>query len=162
MTRPELMAIVLILLAVLLALLAVGWRRRARRQSSIAQPDVVPQDPGAVVGVFTGQYVSTTVSGAPLERIAVHGLGFRGNAHVTVTTLGAIVRIDGTSDKWIAATSMRGRRTATWTIDRVVEPNGLELLEWDLGGLLVDSYFRFESASGFDAAIDQLLERNPA
>jgi len=156
------MAIVLIFLAILLALLAVGWRRRARRQSSIAQPAESPHDPGTMLGVFTGQYVATTAAGAPLERIAVHGLGFRGNVHVTVTTLGALLRIDGTSDKWIAATSMRDRRTATWTIDRVVEPDGLDLLEWDLGGTLVDSYFRFDSASGFDAAIDQLLERNAA
>ena len=88
MTRPELMAIVLIFLALVLILLAVGWRRRARRQSSIAQPATAPHDPGAVLGVFTGQYVATTVARAPLERIAVHGLGFRGNVHVTVTTLG--------------------------------------------------------------------------
>jgi hypothetical protein len=156
------MAIVLVVLAILLVLLAVGWRRRARRQSSIAQPAAAPHDPGALIGLFTGQYVATTVAGAPLERIAVHGLGFRGNVHVTVTTLGALVSIDGTSDKWIAATNMRDRRTATWTIDRVVEPGGLDLLEWDLGGTLVDTYFRFDRPSGFDAAIDELLERNAA
>jgi len=162
MTRPLLMAIVLVILAILLALVALGWRRRARRQSSIARPSDAPGTIGEQLGAFTGQYVATTIAGSPLERIAVHGLGFRGNVHVIVTTLGALVRIDGTSDKWIGATSMRDRRTATWTIDRVVEPDGLELLEWDLGGTLVDSYFRFDRDSGFDQAIDSLLERKSA
>ncbi len=162
MTRPFLMAIVLVILAILLALIALGWRRRARRQSSIARPDDVPNDIGEQIGAFSGQYVATTIAGKPLERIAVHGLGFRGNAHVIVSTLGALVRIDGTTDKWISAANMRDRRTATWTIDRVVETDGLELLEWDLGGTLVDSYFRFDRDSGFDKAIDSLLERKSA
>ncbi len=162
MTRPLLMAIVLVILAILLALIAFGWWRRSRRQSSIAQPDDAPSATGEQIGFFSGQYVATTMAGSPLERIAVHGLGFRGNVHVIVTTLGALVRIDGTTDKWIGAASMRDRRTATWTIDRVVEADGLELVEWDLGGTLVDSYFRFNQGSGFDAAIESLLERKSA
>lgn len=89
------MAIVVAFMLVLLGLLAVGWYARRRRQSAMATPATVPSDPGTFVGQFAGKYVATTVSGDPFDRIAVHGLGFRGSVEVTVTVAGLVVRIAG-------------------------------------------------------------------
>lgn len=162
MNRPELMAIVIALLFALLALMALGWRARQRRQAGVAKPGVAPSDLGTPLGTFVGKYVATTIAGDPLDRVAVHGLGFRGNTSVTVAQKGVLVHIDGTDDKWIPAADLRDLRKATWTIDRVVEQDGLELLEWSLGDKLVDSYFRFDDWVDFEFAVDSLIERKAA
>lgn len=162
MTRPELMAIVVAFLVLLLILMALGWRARKRRQSGVARPATAPAELGKSLGTFDGKYVATTSAGDPLDRIAVHGLGFRGNTSVTVAENGVLVHIDGTDDKWIPAADLRDLRKATWTIDRVVEQDGLELLEWSLGDKLVDSYFRFDDWVDFEFAVDSLIERKAA
>ncbi len=162
MNRPELMAIVIAILVLLLLLMALGWRARLRRQAGIAKPLDAPAQLGAAIGIFSGKYVATTSAGEPLNRIAVHGLGFRGNVAVTVAENGVLVHIDGTDDKWIPRADLRDLRKATWTIDRVVEQDGLELLEWSLGDRIVDSYFRFDDWASFEFAVDSLLARKAA
>ncbi|CAN5357575.1 hypothetical protein BH11ACT4_BH11ACT4_03560 [soil metagenome] len=162
MNRPELLAIVIAFMLLVLALMVAGWQARKRRQGGMARPATAPGELGATLGTFEGKYVATTAAGDPLDRIAVHGLGFRGNTEVTVAELGVLVHIDGTDPKWIPAADLRAHRKATWTIDRVVEQDGLELLEWSLGDRVVDSYFRFDDWLDFEFAVDALLERNAA
>ena len=151
------MAIVVVFLIAMLGLLVVGWQSRKRRQSGVAAPQSVPADPGRAVGTFAGKYVATTASGDPYDRIAVHGLGFRGAAAVTVADLGLLVQRPGESDFWVAAADVRGIRRATWTIDRVVEPDGLQLIEFTLGDRVVDSYFRMDEADAFEKAVVSLI-----
>jgi hypothetical protein len=162
MTRPELMAIVIAFLVLLLVLMLLGWRARQRRQADVASPATAPADLGARLGTFAGKYVATTSAGDPLDRIAVHGLGFRGNTSVTVAEKGVLVHIDGSDDKWIPAADLRAHRKATWTIDRVVEQDGLELVEWTLGDRVVDSYFRFDDWMDFEFALDKLIVKKAA
>ena len=162
MDRPELMAIVIAFLLLLLALMVVGWQARKRRQSGVAKPAAPPEERGAVLGTFDGKYVATTAVGNKLDRIAVHGLGFRGFAAVEVTESGVLVQIDGADDFWIPRADLRAHSKATWTIDRVVEQDGLELLEWSLGDRLVESYFRFDDWMDFEFAVDSLIERTAA
>lgn len=162
MNRPELLAIVIVFMALLLALMILGWRARKRRQAGIATPAAAPAERGVELGTFAGKYVATTTAGDPLDRIAVHGLGFRGNAEVTVAEKGVLLQIDGTDEKWIPAADLRAHRKATWTIDRVVEQDGLELVEWTLGDRVVDSYFRFDDWVDFEFALDRLIEKSAA
>lgn len=162
MNRPELLGVVIAALALLLVLMAIGWRARKRRQAGVAKPAVAPAELGTQLGTFVGKYVATTTAGDPLDRVAVHGLGFRSNTSVTVAEKGVLVQIDGTDDKWIPVADLRELRKATWTIDRVVEQDGLELLEWSLGDKLVDSYFRFDDWLDFELAVDKLIERKAA
>lgn len=162
MDRPQLMAIVIAILVVLLVLMYTGWRARQRRQKNVAAPLAAPAELGAPVGTFIGKYVATTAAGKPLERIAVHGLGFRSDASVTVTDAGVLVQRPGSADVWIPRADLVGRRTATWTIDRVVESEGLELVEWKLGETAVDSYFRFTQPVEFERAFAPLLPKQAA
>ena len=157
MDRSILMAIVLVFLAAMLALLVVGWRSRKRRQKSVAAPITAPAELGAAIGTFTGKYVATTASADPFDRIAVHGLGFRGNASLTLATAGVLVQRVGERDFWIPAGDLTGVRRATWTIDRAVERDGLHLLEWHLGDRSVDSYFRMDEPAAFENAIEPLI-----
>ena len=158
MDRSWLMAIVLALMVALLALLLLGWRARQKRQSGIAKPLAAPADLGTLVGEFSGKYVATTVHDDPLERIAVHGLGFRGSVTLTVTAEGLLARIAGAKDIWIPREAVRNVRRATWTIDRVVEPDGLQLVSWQLGDQTLDSYFRMDAPTDCGAAIQTLRQ----
>lgn len=157
MDRPVLMAIVIVFLIAMLALLALGWRSRKRRQRDLAAPQTPPTELGSAVGTFAGKYVATTASGEPYDRIAVHGLGFRGAATLTVTSTGLLVQRPGEMDFWVAAGELRGIRRATWTIDRVVEADGLQLIEFDLGDRVVDGYFRMDEPEAFENALAPLI-----
>jgi hypothetical protein len=151
------MAITVAILVLLLVLMYTGWRARKRRQAGIAVPLAAPAELGTPLGTFDGKYVATTASGAPLERIAAHGLGFRSSVSITLTDAGLLVQRPGSDDLWIPRADVLDRRTATWTIDRVVEHDGLELVEWNLGGTTVDSYFRLREPEAFEKAFQQLL-----
>lgn len=153
MDRGFLLALVLVLLVVLLALLPLGWYARRRRQKNVDAPVAVPESIGEIVGEFTGKYVATTASGDPYDRIAVHGLGFRGAVTATVTDAGLLLVRPGEPDTWIPRADLRRLERATWTIDRVVEQDGLHLIEWMLGSRHVATYLRLDEPTAFDAAL---------
>lgn len=151
MLRSLLMAAVIIVLVVLLALMLLSWRNRKRRQSFLAAPDTVPQDVGTIHGVFDGLYVATTIAGDRLNRVAVRGLGFRARADLTVADRGIVVSLRGSNDVFIPVQQIREITRATWTIDRVVERDGLVQISWNLGpdgaATALDSFFRVDSSS---------------
>lgn len=161
MDRSLLMALVVLFMVGLLALMAWGWYGRRKRQSDVIAPAAGPDDTGSVIAQLSGKYVATTASGDRLDRLAVHGLGFRGNATVTVTDTGVLVALPE-RDVWIPRADVRGTHRATWTIDRVVETDGLDVLDWTLGERQVESAFRMPQPKALEAAVAQLLERKPA
>lgn len=156
-----LMAIVVIVMVLLLGLLVLGWRARTRRQAGIPKPAPVPADLGPAIATLEGKYVATTASGDRLDRIAVHGLGFRGTAFVVVAEAGLLVQLPG-KDLWIPRDDVLGLSRATWTIDRVVEPDGLQVVQWRLAEHRLESAFRMNEPRAFENAVHRLLERNPA
>ncbi|QEE61273.1 hypothetical protein FVA74_06525 [Salinibacterium sp. dk2585] len=168
MDKNSLMAIVVALMIILPALMALGWHNRRRRQSSIPAPrrlDAALVDASFAADVF---YVATTVAGEPLERIAVGGLGFRARASIAANGEGVALTIPGQAPAWIPAEEIVGIDRATWTIDRVVEPDGLVLLAWRLvadsgESTPVDSYLRFDLptlAADFIAAVTELINQS--
>lgn len=161
MDRSVLLAIVMVVMLALLGLMAWGWYGRSKRQSHIAAPVAAPADRGAVIASLAGKYVATTASGDRLDRIAVHGLGFRGNVTVTVTEAGVLMGLPG-HEVWIPREHLTGVHRATWTIDRVVESGGLEVIEWTLGDQHVESAFRMPQGRALETAIEQLLQRKAA
>ncbi len=142
-TRTRLLVYVLIGFAVIITLAALGWTARRRRQRAIPATEPMPLDPGELRGEFDGFYVSTTLDGQPLNRVAVRGLGFRSRATVAVVDAGVILALPG-NDIFIPRATIREVTRANYTIDRVVEPGGLVLLAWRLGEVKLDSYFRVE------------------
>lgn len=154
-------ALVIGFLVVALALMALGWRARKRRQSSIGTPLPVPTVTGIAIGSFDALYVATTIAGDKLNRIAVRGLGFRARTTVAVTSDGIILPIPGESEYWIPRTDIRSIELANWTIDRVVEDGGLILVGWTLAGTDLDSYFRAEQPTGMLEALLALRGDTP-
>jgi hypothetical protein len=154
--RFGLAAIVLGALVAFLALIALGWRNRKRRQDGIAAPQRPPASLGAVLGEFPGFYVATTLADDRLNRVAVHGLGFRAKSTVVVAEAGLVVPIAGQADIFIPRGDISLVARATWTIDRVVETDGLTMIAWSLAETKVESYFRAENPEAFLAAAKSL------
>jgi hypothetical protein len=138
--------IVALVLALFLVLMVVGWRRRVRSQSALPSPVRPPSSLGTELWQGSVLYVATTRGGDRLDRVAVHGLGFRARGELSVHPEGLVLSLRGSDAVFISRESLRGVGLATWAIDRVVEPGGLVVLDWELEGLALDSYLRLSAA----------------
>lgn len=154
--------IIVAFLALVFTLMLLGWRARRRRQADIARPETAPATLGVPTLVLEGWYVATTLADQPLERVAVHGLGFRARATAAVHPEGVVLAVRGQEPILIATDAIRGAGRATWAIDRVVETDGLVLIGWMLGDTPVDSYLRIPDAAGTSALVAALQTLVPA
>lgn len=139
----EIAASMMIALAVLLLGLAWwGWSNR-RRTFRHLEGALVRGLPGSESLLsFNGLYVATTVADKPLDRIPVGPLSFRAKAKFSLHPEGVVVGAQGETPVLLNAKDGIRAGRATWTIDRVVEPEGLVMIRWNLGGTEVDSYLR--------------------
>jgi len=159
-------ALIVALVVVIAALMLLGWRARRRRQSGIAAPLGIPSSLSAALLTVDGWYVATTPAGEPLERIAVHGLAFRARATVAVHPEGLVLDARGSMAMFVPVDDLRAAGRATWAIDRVVEPDGLVLVNWMLGATAVDTYLRLPERDDADRLVsavhDLLTAPDPA
>jgi hypothetical protein len=151
--------------AVIIALGIIGWATRRRRQRTIPMPEQLPGNIGEVRFEFEGLYVSTTLDGQPLNRVAVRGLGFRARVTVAVADLGVVLALPGNTI-FIPREAIREVTRAQYTIDRVVEPGGLALVAWTIGmgesaETKVDSYFRVDETQALVDAIRSIMIAHP-
>ena len=167
MTKELLLTLVLAIFVLLVGLMAVGWFTRRRRQHGIPPLVPVPSEVGDVAAEFLGFYVSTTLDGQPLNRVAVRGLGFRSRATIRIAAAGVIVSLPE-QDFFIPVSALREAKRARYTIDRVVEEGGLALIAWTLSGpagqdsavartVKLDSYFRVDETQELVNAVAALI-----
>lgn len=131
---------------VVLALFGMWWGWRRRRRVAEGLGVEFRPSTGETVAVFDGLYVATTRHDAPLDRLAIPYLGFRSKAQVTVTTDGVALDMPAAPTFFLGADQIVGAGRATWTIDRVVERDGLVLIAWTAAdGTVCDSYIRLQS-----------------
>ncbi|MHC6592625.1 PH-like domain-containing protein [Arthrobacter sp. C152] len=153
------------IIAVVLAMMWIGWRNRLRRQSDVEQLPQVPAAPGEPTAVAEGQYVATTTGGDWLDRIAVHGLGIRTNATLAVYPHGVIYDRSGAAALYIPAASLTGVRQDSGMAGKFVEKDGLLVLAWTLGAHALDTGFRTRRAADKDVlyqALQELISSAPA
>lgn len=147
--RIDPVAVAIVAALVVLALLAMlaGWRGRGRRQAGLQLPD------GTVTGepllTVRGLLLATTFAGCPLDRVVAQGLGHRARATIAVMPAGVRIDRDGSAPLALPAGALTGAGTATWTVDRSVEPGGLTVLGWTLRQdgqpVPVESAFRLDT-----------------
>jgi len=132
--------------AVVIALIAVGWRNRLRRQADVEPLPPVPDEPGAPLASAAGQYVASTTAGDWLDRIAVHQLGIRTNAELSVHPDGVLFDRSGAVPLFIPAAALTGVRQESGMAGKFVEKDGLLVLSWRLGPRELDTGFRTRRA----------------
>ncbi len=136
----------LVLIGVALVLIAVGWRNRLRRQSDVEPLPEVPAELGAPLAAADGQYVASTTAGDWLDRIAVHNLGIRTNAKLTVHPEGVLFERAGAGPVFIPAGRLTGVRQESGMAGKFVEKDGLLVLSWMLGSHELDTGYRTRRA----------------
>lgn len=147
------------LIALVLWVMWRAWQAKTRAAADMILPEV-PESLGDLVTGMASQYAATTLAAQQLERQAIPGLEFRGHAFVTVHPEGIVLAIAGGTGGFIAKHRIQGAGFGNWTIDRVVEQDGLVVLTWEHGGKLLDSWFRPAApADGqrFVAAVQELM-----
>lgn len=148
MSNNQISAIlVIVLIALALIGMVLGWRR-GKKAVSLPPLAAAPADLGDLLGEFEGLYLATTLTDDPYRRVTTRGLGFRERGTVLVTSAGFVLP----GDKFIPDEAVASVGRASWTIDRGVEPDGLNAIEWTLGGVELTSYLRLQEPEGFDAA----------
>ena len=160
--------IVALVLVLVLLLMLRSWRRRTKRDSTLPAGYPPPAAPGRELASAAMLYVATTPRDEPLERLNIAGLGFRARGGVSVTEHGIVLELAGSPALFIPADAVQLVSTATWAIDRAVEPGGLLLIGWRLNTTGpdalanseaptgVDSYFRFSDPADRTAIIEAI------
>ena len=155
----------LAIIAVVFVLLGIGWRNRLRRQADVEQLPQVPEAPGEPIAGADGQYVATTTGGDWLDRIAVHSLGIRTNAALTVYRHGVLFDRSGAPALYIPAAALACVRQDSGMAGKFVEKDGLVVLAWVHGSHELDSGFRTRRAADKDRlfeALQDLISSAPA
>lgn len=157
MDRLPIAILIVVLLGVLFWFIARSWRAKQRRQADIGQPESPPADLGAPEFTDDLLYVASTRADAPLDRITIAGLGFRARAVISTAPSGVVLDLAGRGPVFIPKESVRGVGRATWTIDRVVDADGLVFLRWVLGTTEIDSYLRSTDPDRLVTALTALV-----
>ena len=100
-----------------------SWRRRTARDESLSSYPL-PESLGAPVLEAEVLYVATTPVGDPLERLAVQGSHSAALRTSRWLAGGVVLRVAGESTTFIPADRLVGASTASYVIDRGVEPDG--------------------------------------
>jgi hypothetical protein len=148
----------LALVAVVLAMIGIGWRNRLRRQADVDPLPAVPAEPGVPINEAEGQYVASTTAGDWLDRIAVHSLGIRTNAVLSVYSHGVLFDRSGAPALYIPAGRLTAVRQESGMAGKFVEKDGLVVLTWNLGSHELDTGFRTRRAADNDALHDSLQQ----
>ena len=144
------------------AMLAVGWRNRLRRQADVDPLPEIPAELGAPLAAADGQYVASTTAGDWLDRIAVHNLGIRTNAELSVHPEGVLFDRSGAGPVFIPAARLTGVRQESGMAGKFVEKDGLLVLSWMLGTRELDSGFRTRHAEDKTTLLNALQDLIPA
>lgn len=154
----------LVLIGVALVLIWLGWRNRLRRQADVEPLPAVPAGLGEALAAADGQYVATTTAGDWLDRIAVHQLGLRTNAGLSVHPEGVLFDRSGAGPVFIPAGRLTGVRQESGMAGKFVEKDGLLVLSWMLGARELDTGFRTRRAEDkalLLAALQDLISAAP-
>ena len=152
----------LAIIGVVFALIWIGWRNRLRRQSDVEQLPALPVAPGAPLLSAEGQYVASTTAGDWLDRIAVHGLGIRTNAVLSVYPHGVLFDRSGAPAVYVPAADLRAIRQDSGMAGKFVEKDGLLVVSWKLGTHELDTGFRTRRADDKNAVFESLQHLIPA
>lgn len=135
-----------VLIGAALVLIWLGWRNRLRRQADVEPLPAVPAGLSNPLAAADGQYVASTTAGDWLDRIAVHQMGIRTNAVLSVHPEGALFDRSGAGPVFIPAARLTGVRQESGMAGKFVEKDGLLVLSWMLGSRELDTGFRTRRA----------------
>jgi len=152
MTRFELVLGCVLLFALALAGMWLGWRNRERRQSDLPPLPSVPAELGAELAPpLTGLYVGSTPATRWQDRIVAHRLGERADATARLGTAGVLIERQGSSPIFLPGEHLVDARLEPALAGKVVGAGGLLVLRWQHGGQLLDTGLRADDKTLYPA-----------
>ncbi len=135
MTSTTVDVLLLALVAVAaLGAMALGWRRRADRWSTlVADLAEAPTTMAGVLGPVEATYVATTPDDDRWQRIPAARLGVRAPAQVSVTDTGVLVRRDGGADLYLPGERLLDAAPADGIAGTAVGRGRLAVVRWRAG-----------------------------
>lgn len=125
---------ILLIFAIVIGLMWLGWSLRRRRQKSFPSAPELPIGLGQpTMAIDDAHYVATSIAGMPLERVVVRPLAYRGRAEIEVHRSGVAIAVTGEGTFFIPQEAITLVGRAQGAIDRAVEPDGLIVIQWNLG-----------------------------
>ena len=142
MTRELIGALAISLVAVV-AVLAYLANRSARKAQEhvLIEPETPTSEPSGIECF----YVATVFADAPLNRVWAYGLGGRGKCQVLIDGGGIKIFRQGERDLSIPQRQLVGLTSASATIDKAVEKDGLLVIRWSLGETELGTHLRIVS-----------------
>lgn len=123
-----------------------AWRKRVRASDAIELNSVIPAGSELVVAIANVFYVATVHSLAPLERVALRGLRFRGWATIHAYNEGVVVRVRGEQAVTLPTAAITGTSPRQVVVDKVVESGGLIGIDWMRDDQQLSTVFRVNTA----------------
>jgi hypothetical protein len=152
MTRLELVLAFLVLFALAVGGLRLGWRNRANRQSELPTLADEPAEFGPdLLPPLSGLYVGSTYSGQWQNRVVAHTLGERATAVLRLSSAGALVERQGSPSIFVPVADLLDARLEPALAGKVVGPGGLLVLRWQLGPADLDSGLRGDDKTAYPA-----------
>ena len=136
---------VVVLIAMVIRRMVLGWRRRAARQAHLvgALPGVPDSLGEPVDAPVPGLYLGSTLAGDWLDRVIAGGLGHRSSAVLTRYSAGILLERSGTGPLWIPRDAVTLVRTERAIAGKVIPGRGVLVVRWRLpSGTEIDSGFR--------------------
>ncbi|GAB3127554.1 hypothetical protein GCM10027289_05150 [Tsukamurella serpentis] len=149
--------LVLVVLVVLFSLMALGWRRRGRRQAAaVGEIPTTPQALGELeFGPVSGVYIGSTVAPHWQDRVAVGDWGYRASVNLSRYTGGYLIERGRGNPMWIADDSIIEVRRASKLAGKVMPGDGLLVLRWELPtGTVIDTGFRADDKTTYRKLMD--------
>lgn len=132
-------AVLAVCVAFTLWLVRLGWKRRAARHAHLPELDRAPIEGETLA---RGRYLGSAVAGNWLDRITAQGLGSTSECTVLLNadTL-YFERPSGLSFR-VPREHIVSVRTDKGLVGEVYGPDGIVVVQWQLGDVLLDSGFR--------------------
>ncbi|BBZ44681.1 hypothetical protein MPRM_19620 [Mycobacterium parmense] len=145
-------AVLVVVIAVVIQLMMVGWRRRAARQSElIGTMPAMPDEVGAATTTIRGIYVGSTLSPAWNDRVTAGDLGYRSKAVLTRYPEGILLERIRAKPIWIPQGSITAVRAERGMAGKVAARNSILAIRWRLpSGVEIDTGFRANNRGEYD------------
>jgi hypothetical protein len=164
MTRALLVVACIAFVLLVLALMRLGWRNRARRQDALL-PGLapVPAELGTLhLGPHEGLYVGSSFAASWQDRVVYRELGNRAAARISWYDAGLLVDRDGAAPVFVPAGDVTDARLAAGLAGKVVGAGGLLVLRWRCGDQLIDTGFRADDKRTYPQWVETINVRRVA
>jgi hypothetical protein len=159
MIRVLLIVGLLLLLALALVGMRLGWRHRAERQAGLPELPIPPQDVGAdQAPPLTGLYVGTTFATQWQNRIVARRLGERAEAVTRIGPAGILIDRQGSTAIFLPIVALTGARLEPALAGKVVGQGGLLVLRWRHGDVDLDTGLRADDKTVYPAWIQAVAK----